>query len=301
MSNERPRLFVAGCNGQLGHDAMDVLASDYTLKGMDLPELDITDTSSLSRHLDAFSPCVILNGAAFTNVDACESDRTVAQRVNATGPRLLAEYAAERGVRLVHISTDYVFDGLRPPPAPYVEADAPAPRTQYGQTKLDGEEAVRGSRADAAILRTAWLYGMNGRNFLKTILRVALQNPERPLKVVDDQHGTPTWSYRLALQIQALLRNWRPGLYHATGEAHCTWYDFAKRFLERIDVPHRIVPCTTDEYPLPAPRPPNSILENQALKEHGVNVMVSWQEDLDTFTDRYREQLLREARDALNP
>lgn len=287
------KVYITGCRGQLGFDLLDVLKGKHELAGGDLPELDIADASSLATALDAFRPDVIINAAAFTRVDACETERDAAHRANAVGPRLLAEYAERCGALLVHVSTDYVFDGRRPVPQPYVETDPVGPTSAYGITKVEGEKAVVAATRRFAILRTAWLYGVHGNNFLKTMLRLSLQG--KALKVVNDQHGSPTWSWRLARQIDKVIDHGARGLYHATAEGHCTWFELARYFLERMGVPHKLSPCGTEEYPTPARRPANSILENAALKRAGLNVMAPWAEDVDGFVKRYRERLLDEA------
>jgi len=287
------RVYITGCRGQLGFDLFDVLKERHELAGGDLPELDIAEPGSVHAALDAFRPEVVINAAAFTKVDACETERNAAMRANAAGPGLLAAYAERRGAFLVHISTDYVFDGLRAVPQPYVETDPVGPLSYYGVTKLEGERAVAAAASRFAILRTAWLYGVHGHNFLKTMLRLSLQG--RALKVVNDQHGSPTWSWRLARQIDKVIDRGARGVYHATAEGHCTWFELARHFLERMGVPHKLSPCGTEDYPTPARRPANSILENAALKRAGLNVMAPWVDDVDEFARRHRERLLEEA------
>ncbi|MCE9613394.1 MAG: dTDP-4-dehydrorhamnose reductase [Lentisphaerae bacterium] len=290
------KVFVAGCRGQLGHDALAVLPPEYVVTGMDLPELDITSPESVVRVLGASDAGTVLNCAAYTNVDRSESDVDNARRVNADGPRLLAKYAESHGALLVHVSTDYVFDGERPAPEPYTEADRPRPQGVYGLTKLEGELAIRGTTERYIIVRTAWLYGAHGNNFLKTMLRLALANPEKPIRVVNDQHGCPTWSERLARQIKVLIARGQPGLYHATGEGHCTWFELASAFLRLMNIPHRIEPCTTADFPTPTRRPANSILANARLKEAGLHVMHHWHDDLAEYVRRHHDALLAETR-----
>jgi dTDP-4-dehydrorhamnose reductase len=144
------------------------------------------------------------------------------------------------------------------------------------------------------IVRTAWMYGINGNNFLKTILRLVKKDPERPIKVVDDQFGSPTWSYRLARQIETIIDANARGVFHATAEGYCSWYSLATYFLKKMDVAHNITPCSTDQYPTRAIRPKNSILENRHLKEKGINVMPDWREDVDQFVANFRDRLLSE-------
>jgi dTDP-4-dehydrorhamnose reductase len=209
---------------------------------------------------------------------------------------VLAGWANRNGACLVHLSTDYVFDGCRPPPLPYLETDVPNPQSYYGVSKLAGEQAVQSSGARHAILRTAWLYGLHGANFLKTMLRLALRAPEQPIRVVNDQHGSATWSGRLALQIARVIESGAEGLFHASAEGHSTWFELAGLFLRAMRVPHKLAPITTAEYPTAARRPANSILENARLKEAKINRMEPWDADVLAFADRFRERLLAEAR-----
>ncbi|MEE8540333.1 MAG: sugar nucleotide-binding protein, partial [Desulfobacterales bacterium] len=164
----------------------------------------------------------------------------------------------------------------------------------YGVTKMESEKAVRHTTHQHMIIRTAWLYGIKGNNFLKTMLKLALKNPENEIKVVNDQYGSPTWSYRLSIQILKLIENNGLGTFHVTAEGHCTWYELAKYFLEKMDVPYKLVPCPSVEYPTPAARPKNCILENRHLKEENINVMKQWQDDIDQFVNSFREQLINE-------
>jgi dTDP-4-dehydrorhamnose reductase len=164
----------------------------------------------------------------------------------------------------------------------------------YGRTKLDGEYAVAAADCRYIILRTAWLYGFHGRNFLKTILKKVLSAPETTLKVVNDQFGSPTWSYRLALQIRRLIDSDASGIYHASSEGYGTWFDLASSFLEKMGVPHRIIPCGTVDYPTPATRPANAILENHRLKAEGLNIMTDWRSDLNEFIATFRDRLIAE-------
>ena len=215
------------------------------------------------------------------------------------GRKTWQRHAGRLNAKLIHISTDYVFDGLRKIPEPYVETDKTNPLSYYGLTKLEGEKAVRRITENHAILRTAWVYGIVGKNFLKTMLKLALKNPRREIKVVNDQFGSPTWSFRLAEQIEKIMVEDGRGTYHATSEGYCTWYGLATRFLERMKIAHSFLPCTTEEYPTPAKRPANSILENARLKESDLQVMKDWEEDLDQFVFLYRARLLHEAKEEM--
>ena len=289
-------VLVIGHKGQLGTDCMSVLGEKAS--GIDLPDMDITNRLQCLGKLDFLRSAVIINCAAYTAVDACETD-PACWKVNADGPKHLAEWAAANRAFLVHISTDYVFSGEKPLLESYCEQDIPAPVSEYGKSKFAGEQAVLKSGADAAILRTAWLYGAHGKNFLKTMLRLALQNPQREIRVVNDQFGSPTWSHTLARQIASVMKARATGVFHATSEGYCSWFDLASRFLSLMDVPHRIAPCTTAEYPTPARRPANSILENSALKQKGLNLFENWETELEHFVAEHRAALIAETRGLL--
>lgn len=290
------KIVIIGAGGQLGTDCGKLLSDKHQVVSCDLPQVDIGDPESVADLLAQTHPEVIINCAAYTAVDACESNQELSWRINAEGPGHLAREAARHRARLIHVSTDYVFDGTRPAPQPYFEDDLPNPLSQYGRSKLAGEKAVVNNCSDYVILRTAWLYGATGKNFLKTMARLALADPARQLKVVDDQHGSLTWSRTLARQIELLLGGAVTGIVHATSEGHANWYEVARTFLAALDLPFAMRPCTTAEYPTPAHRPANSILENRVLKAAGCNLFVDWREDLEQFVGEYRTQLLAEAR-----
>ncbi len=290
------KIVIIGAGGQLGSDCCNLLATEHQTIGCDLPRIDIGNKASVDTYLNETHPDVIVNCAAYTAVDACETELALSWKINAEGPKYLAQAADRLGSRLIHISTDYVFDGHKPAPQPYFETDAPNPLSQYGRSKLAGEQAIAEGCANHVILRTAWLYSAYGKNFLKTMLKLALGNPDRQLKVVDDQHGSLTWSFTLTQQIGRLIHSDLTGIMHATSEGHSTWYEAARYFLDAMGVTYSMQPCTTREYPTPAHRPANSILENKVLKDAGIATFVSWQKDIDTFVTNNREQLLAEAR-----
>lgn len=289
-------ILITGAGGQLGRDCCEVLATAHTVHALGSRELDIGDEGQVRQRLAELKPDLVLNCAAYTGVDASESNRAQCWRVNAEGPAHLAAACARSGARLLHVSTDYVFAGDRPVPRPYLESDPVSPLSEYGRSKLAGEEAVRAACPDHLIIRTAWLYGMGGRNFLKTMLRLALADPARTIRVVDDQFGSLTWTRRLALQIGDLLPAPLTGTVHATAEGYGSWYEGARLFLSAMEVPFSLAPCTTADYPTPARRPHNSILENGVLKERGLNRMLPWQDDVAAFAREHRAELLAEAR-----
>jgi len=285
-------ILIFGGNGQLGKDCQAAFDKGYSATSVDIDTVNIADQEAVKDIVSRIRPEVIINCAAYTQVDKCESEHEAAWSANVAGPENLARCANKFGSRLIHISTDYVFDGKKKPPQPYLETDPTNPLSVYGKTKLEGELVIEKLTENYAILRTAWLYGFYGNNFLKAILRKALSG--NPLKVVNDQFGSPTWSYRLACQIKKVAEKNAQGIYHASSEGFCTWYDLATYFLEKMNVPCDITPCTTAEYPTPAVRPGNSILENHRLKAEGLNVMKHWQEDVDEFVEKFGEQLILE-------
>ena len=288
------KILIAGGKGQLGTDCIRVFRETHEVLAIDLDELDITKLSDVESLVQRFVPNIIINCAAYTQVDNCEIEKDLAWNANVKGTENLTRSVEKHGGRLIHISTDYVFDGRKRVPEPYVETDEPNPVSYYGKTKYESEKVVRSAADRHVILRTAWMYGLNGHNFLKTMLKLALKNPEDGIRVVADQYGSPTWSYRLALQIARIIDTDARGIYHATAEGHCTWFELAEYFLNKMDVPLTIVPCTSNEYPTPAKRPTNSILENRHLKEKGINIMAHWQDDLDQFVSSFGERLIDE-------
>jgi len=275
------RWLILGSNGQLGHDLMTVLNDrNQPVVGLDLPMIDITDAESVEQALTAYAPDVVVNAAAYTAVDNAESDETTAMAVNGLGPEVLASACAQRPtVKLVQISTDYVFSGDAT--APYQEGAPTDPKSAYGRTKLAGEMAVLNLLPDRGfVLRTAWLYGANGQNFVKTMLR--LEATHGTLSVVADQRGQPTWSHDLAVQIVALIGAAAPaGIYHATNSGEATWFEFTREILSLIGADRqRVLPTTTDRFPRPAPRPAYSVLGHDRWKDSGVAPMRDWRSAL---------------------
>jgi len=290
------KVLICGKSGQLGSDCEQALRQKFEVIAPDEKEFNITNKEAVEEIALSILPDVILNCAAYTMVDACETERELAWNINVKGPENLARAASKCGAGIIHISSDYVFDGKKRPPESYKEDDETGPLSYYGITKLESELAVRKLTDKHIIIRTAWVYGINGRNFLKTMLRLSFNNPEKTLKVVNDQYGSPTWSYRLAEQIGRLIEVNAAGTYHASSEGYCTWYELAKYFLEKIDVRYNLLPCSTDEYPTPAARPKNSILENSRLREENINLMQDWRKEVDTFVINFKERLIKEAR-----
>ncbi|UCD31194.1 MAG: dTDP-4-dehydrorhamnose reductase [Desulfobacterales bacterium] len=288
------KIMVTGGKGQLGMDCVRVFRKACEVASVDLDEADITQLSEVERLVHTFEPDIILNCAAYTHVDNCETEKDLAWRANVKGSENIAFSLNKRDGLMIHISSDYVFNGEKGLPEPYVETDHPHPISYYGITKYESEQIVKRTIDRYVIVRTAWMYGISGNNFLKTILKLALKHPERQIKVVNDQFGSPTWSHRLALQISKIIEANGRGVYHATSAGHCSWYELATYFLQKMNVTHTVIPCTTEQYPTAAKRPKNSILENRHLKAKGINIMPDWRDDVDQFIANFRDRLLNE-------
>ena len=288
-------ILITGAGGQLGHDCMHVMQDDHNVCGYTSHQLDITSLEKVLRKAEIVHPDIIINCAAYTAVDDCEKEQDRCRAVNEQGAANLAKACSAANCRLIHISTDYVFDGNKPVPEAYIEQDQVSPLSAYGRSKLAGELAIEAAMDNFLILRTAWLYGMGGKNFLKTILRLSVADPKRTIRVVNDQYGSLTWSMTLARQIKKVMATDLTGLVHATAENYSTWFRAAEYFLQAMNVDFSLEPCTTEEYPTPAHRPTNSILANNRLKEQGLHVMQNWQQDIDDFVSLYRDELVQEA------
>jgi len=265
---------VVGARGMLGADLMQALAARAPT-GYDLPELDITDAGRCRELLQDLSPDVVIDAAAMTNVDYCETHAEEAFLVNGRGTGNLAAAAHALGAKLVYYSTDYVFDGTRE--GAYQEQDEPNPLSVYGKSKLRGEEFVRSTCPDHLILRTAWLFGCHGTNFIRTIVSAAREG--RALRVVDDQRGSPTYTRDLAARTLALLEKGCRGTYHVTNSGSCTWYELARRSVEWANIAGAGVEAVkTRQVPRPALRPACSILSNARMLQEGHPPMRPWQE-----------------------
>ena len=295
------KILLLGSKGMLGSDCKSVLAGDYDIIAPDRKELDITSWDKVIDKLHHVRPDLILNCAAFTDVDACEKDAFAVRKANVEGPRNLAQGSARYECKLIHISSDYIFSGQKSVPQPYFEDDSMDPVSAYGKSKMESEIAVKENAPDYVIVRTGWLYGRGGNNFITSLLRNAFnKKKKKPLKVVDDQFGSPTWSYRLAQQIRELIRVDARGTFNATSEGFCTRYAYAEYVLNRLKIKGSLQACHLKDFVQPAKRPGNCILENRLLKKQGINIMPPWEEDLDTFLDNFGEELIKEAK-ASNP
>ena len=275
------RILITGAAGQLGHDLLRLLETtkDYKVIATRRYDLDITDYAKVKGYISDARPDIIIHAAAFTAVDQCETQMDLAFKVNALGARNVASAARHIGAKLVYISTDYVFDGTKK--GPYREFDTPNPLNVYGQSKLLGEQFVKEQTSQFFIIRTAWLYGIEGRNFVKTMLQLGSKGQE--LKVVNDQRGTPSCATDLAREIVQIMTTELYGTYHCTSQGECTWYDFAVEIFRCANLEVRIRPVSTEEYPRPAKRPKNSVLDNYMLRLQGLDIMPNWRDALNLF------------------
>lgn len=293
---KKRKIALIGARGMLASMVRELAPADVELCLLDLPQFDLTDAQRVSATLDSLRPEVIINCAAFTRVDACEEQSSLAFAVNGTGPGYLAEAAGRLQALLVHISTDFVFSGTNS--SPYVETDVTEPLSVYGQSKLAGELAILRSGLERYfIVRTSWLYGPNGGNFVETMIRLAGEREE--LGVVADQIGTPTYSGDLATAIWRLIdRAGNPqekslyGIYHYSNAGACSWYDFACEVISRLRVAgvslkvQQIRPLTTSEYPTPAQRPAYSVLSKDKFVRRTHSVVPPWKESLALYLDQ---------------
>lgn len=307
QKTSNPRILLTGKNGQIGRELERILAATTDLKALGRQDLDLTDAGGIRDAIRAFKPHLVLNAAGYTAVDRAESEETLAHKINADAPGIMAEEAKKIGAALVHYSTDYVFDGSKD--QPYIEEDAAHPLSAYGRTKLAGEKAVEQAGCRYTIFRTGWVYATHGKNFLLTILRLAGEREE--IRVVRDQIGAPTWSKAIAeATAKIVLDEWRragsemfakrTGIYHMTAAGQTSWYEFAVAIIEkarnaengpewlgrtsreRTLKVQRILPVATEDYGAPARRPAYSLLSNARLRAMFGASLADWRIQLQT-------------------
>jgi len=274
------RILVMGHKGMLGSDLMAVLGRDHEVSGVDVGEFDITSAPNCHRVIGEFNPAVVVNAAAYTDVDGCETNRDACFAVNAEGVLNVALACRDRGAKVVHYSTDYVFDGTKM--EPYLEDDPCRPINAYGASKRKGEERLIETVESHVLIRTAWLYGRQGKNFVKAILAKA--RDEGVLRVVDDQVGSPTCSLDLAQATKILIELDCRGIYHVTNRGVCSWYQFAQRILEYAQVSGVTVePIKSHELNRKAARPAYSVLSNRKFMDATKKTMRPWQVALNDY------------------
>jgi dTDP-4-dehydrorhamnose reductase len=285
------KILVTGRDGQVGWELQHALSSLGDIVACDRAEMDLTSAESIRDYVRAVSPNIIVHAGAYTAVDRAESESELAMAINGIAPGILAEEAKRLNALLVYYSTDYVFDGTKS--GPYLEDDAPNPANAYGATKLAGERAIQGVGLAHMILRTSWVYGSRGQNFMLTMLRLACEREE--LRVIDDQIGAPTWCRALAEGTQRILTARLAksggerdaafdGIFHLTGSGHTTWFGFASEIVAQTqsarDRNPKLIPIETAQYPTPAKRPKNSMLSAEKLRNVFGFTLDPWQADL---------------------
>ena len=275
------KVLITGSNGMLGHDLIEVLKDNHELILTTSKTLDITDKNHVIEFICENKPDIVINSAAYTNVDGCEENQETAYNINGDGVRNLALGCSEIDCPLVHISTDYVFNGENT--RPWVEDDEIGPISIYGKSKLKGEEAILEILDKFFIVRTAWLYGINGGNFPKTMLELAKNHSE--ITVVYDEVGTPTYTPDLAEAISQLIETDYYGIYHITNSGSCSWCEFARYIFEVAGKNVNVIPVTASEFARPAPRPHYSVLENKRWIENGFEPLRSYKEAIREYIE----------------
>jgi dTDP-4-dehydrorhamnose reductase len=286
------KVAVLGANGQLGHDVASVFAAQgHSIAGLTHEQVEVSSIKSVQSALESARPDLVINTAAFHHVEKCEADPARAFAVNGAGARNVAQVTDRLQVPLIHISTDYVFDGAKG--SPYTEEDQPQPLNVYGNTKLSGEHFVRSTNQRHFIVRVSAIYGRNpcrakgGLNFVELMLKLAREREE--LRVVDDEFVTPTPTIQIARQLVELAGSREYGLYHATAEGSCSWYQFAAAIFEMTGTRVRLERARPGEFPAKVARPGYSVLENQALKRRSLNVFTAWQDGLSRYLAQRQE------------
>ena len=283
------RVFVTGVKGQLGYDVMNELEKQGLEGiGVDIDEMDITDADQVNKVIKEAAPDAVIHCAAYTAVDAAEDNEEICRKVNAQGTENIAKVCEELDIKMMYISTDYVFNGQGE--RPWEPDDKREPLNVYGQTKYEGELAIEEHVKKFFTVRIAWVFGLNGKNFIKTMLQVGKNHPQ--VRVVNDQIGTPTYTYDLARLLVDMMETEKYGYYHVTNEGgYISWYDFTKEIYRQAGLSTEVQPVTTAEYGLSkAARPYNSRLEKKKLKENGFTPLPTWQDAL----GRYLQELKRQ-------
>lgn len=288
------KILITGSRGQVGSQLINILnkgkselgevpikIKNAVVIGKDSKELNIANFDNVKKVFKEIKPDIVINAAAYTNVDGCEANKELAFNVNAFGAKNLAIACEDIDAKIVHISTDYIFSGEGS--IPFKESDEASPQSIYGISKNMGDNFVREFSSKHFIVRPSWVYGYNGKNFVYTVMKVGKERGS--LKVVNDQRGNPTNVEDLSHHILKLIATERYGVYHCSGHGECTWYDFACKIIELSRIPCKVIPCATDEYPSEAKRPTYSSLDNLMLRNTVGDEMRSWEEALSTFIE----------------
>lgn len=279
------KVLVTGTKGQLGYDVVNELEKrGHTAVAVDIEEMDITDAVSVERVITEAEVEAVIHCAAYTAVDAAEDNVEICRRVNAEGTENIAKVCKKLDLKMIYISTDYVFDGEGE--RPWEPDDERHPLNVYGQTKYEGELAVEKYLEKYFIVRIAWVFGVNGKNFIKTMLKLSETHEE--LNVVDDQVGSPTYTYDLAVLLVDMVESDKYGRYHATNEGLCTWYEFAKEIFRQAGVEVKVNPVTSDMFPAKAKRPKNSRMSKEKLDANGFHRLPTWQDALERYLGEIR-------------
>lgn len=279
----KKKVLITGSNGMLGSSLLEQLKKKYSIKGITIEDADITDFDAVVKVIRKIKPNIVIHTAAYTKVDDCESNSILAYKVNTIGTRNVAVACQKIDASMVYISTDYVFDGTKE--SPYTEFDATNPLSVYGKTKLAGEEFVRQILNRFYIIRTSWLYGKGGSNFVDTIINKAKK--EKVLKIVDDQRGSPTYANDLADKIGEIIKEEKYGIYHVTNSGSCTWFEFAKRIIEYSNIKGvDVIPIKSNALNRPAKRPANSVLQNFMLLLEGIPLMRPCEEAVREYIEK---------------
>lgn len=282
------KILVTGYNGQLGYDVVhEGRKHDLEMIGITIEDLDITSADEVTKYIHDLRPEAIIHCAAYTAVDQAEEDRETAWDVNVNGTKYLAEAAKSIGAKFIYISTDYVYEGIGD--QPYTEDSKISPQSYYGLTKYEGEQVVQNLLADSFIVRISWVFGINGNNFIKTMLRLAETHNE--LKVVSDQIGSPTYTHDLAKLLIDMVQTNKFGVYQVTNDGYCSWADFAKKIFELAGCSVKVEGITSEEYPTLAVRPKNSRMSKQKLIANGFEPLPHWEKALTHYINELKQEV----------
>ncbi|MGB9794743.1 dTDP-4-dehydrorhamnose reductase [Caldisericum exile] len=283
------KIIILGAKGQLGREFEEYLKEKAEIHSFSHSELDVLNQELVIKKFQEIKPDVVINCSAYTKVDKAEEDKEECIRVNAEGAKNVSYASYKVGAKVIYFSTDYVFDGEKG--SSYTELDSPNPLSTYGRSKLLGEIYIKDHNPNFLILRISWLYGIYGRNFVKTIINKAKK--EKELRIVNDQIGSPTYTLDVVKQTWKLIQMDKVGLYHSANQGETTWYEFTKRIIEKLNLNVKIYPIKMEEYPVLAKRPKYSALDNYLLKLGGINMMGDWESALSEFLTSYSSLLIK--------